>query len=95
MTAPARGHWPRGKRRSTISPPHWAALRQRVLDLVDAPPRYGPRSRAGLARHLGVDARTVRRWLAGEDFPGPDAMAAMRLWYRQHRPRPGRADRPA
>src|ERR1700688_2310243 len=33
------------------------------------------------ARLLGVSARTVRRWLEGEEVPGP-AEAALRAWRR-------------
>ena len=40
---------------------------------------YGPRWQSALARRLGVDDRTVRRWLAGDrEIPGP-AIAAIDL----------------
>lgn len=36
---------------------------------------YGPRWQAGLARDLGVNERTVRRWVAGAS-PMPAGLAA-------------------
>lgn len=32
---------------------------------------YGPRWQSDLARDLGVNDRTVRRWAAGDDAPRP------------------------
>lgn len=32
---------------------------------------FGPRWQTDLAHHLGVNDRTVRRWLSGQDEPRP------------------------
>lgn len=69
-----KGHWPRGKRRNYAggTPQIMAAL----ADYLRTNRQAGARQRK-LARHLRVSVRTLRRWLAGEDWPPPGAMAAI------------------
>ncbi|MDR3634365.1 MAG: helix-turn-helix domain-containing protein [Isosphaeraceae bacterium] len=86
VSAP-RGHWTKGKRRSSLSPAVWSALRQRIVDLLDEAPLPEVRSMRALATLLGVTDRTVRRWLAGEDLPPPNAMARLRAWHAEQRKR--------
>jgi transposase len=60
-----RGHWPKGKRRSDVSR---RARTEFVAQLRVAVARKNSSIRA-VARLLDVSDRTVRRWLAGEDWP--------------------------
>jgi hypothetical protein len=62
-----RGHWPAGKQRSTVDPDRarkcLAAL-ARILDTRgDAGGPNAEISRKAVARYLGVDDRTIRKWL--------------------------------
>lgn len=41
-----------------------------------------PRGLRGLARFLGVSPGTVSRWFAGESWPRPEFVAAMRAWLK-------------
>lgn len=41
-----------------------------------------PRGLRGLARHLGVSPGTVLRWFAGESWPMPEKVRALRGWIR-------------
>ncbi len=61
--ADGRGHWPAGKRRGDGPIPR--RLRARMERAIEG----GQISIRGIARHLGVSDRTVRRWLTGEHWP--------------------------
>lgn len=80
-----RGHWPKGKRRNTAVAA-WSQLRRRLTRLLAMPDRHVSidsewvRSRAGLARWLGVNPRTVGRWVNGDDMPPPENVERMREW---------------
>jgi len=70
-TSTKKGHWPAGKRRN--NPRGWSLLLGRLKKYVD--------QRASLketARAIGVNDRTLRRWLAGEDVPGEGSAAQVR-----------------
>lgn len=62
--ADGRGHWPKGKRRSKLSPAEHekflAELRQLLAEGL---------SRREIARRRGVSEKAVRNWLSGEDLP--------------------------
>lgn len=80
------GHWPAGKLRNLDSADlrRWKSMR-RKLQLLLAEPRRGEpgslrRSARGLADHLGVADRTVRRWLDGIDCPPAETLAAIKQW---------------
>jgi hypothetical protein len=69
--APKRGHWPKGKKRN--NPRGWTMLLERLKKYV------AQRSTLrGTAAAIGVDPRTLGRWLKGEDVPGDEAAAQIR-----------------
>lgn len=77
-----RGHWPAGKRRSTLTP----AERLDVLSRVRAALRAGESLR-GISRLVRVSDRTIRRWLRGEDWPTAQSARRVRaLPRRRQRP---------
>lgn len=75
MSAPRRGHWPRGKRRSAAALP--PGLRRRLAALVEAT------SWREAGRRLRADPRTLRRWLEGEDWPSAERLAALERHFRR------------
>lgn len=85
MTHSTKGHWPKGRRRNEIDARVWAALRTRLVELLDEYPERSVRSRRALATIVGRDVRTVCRWLSGEDFPDRHSMAKLRAWHQLHR----------
>ena len=68
----------RGRRKSAPSAEREDTL-ERVRRLLENPAR-GVRSIRAVARSVGVSDRAVRRWLAGEDWPGMRYVRAMREW---------------
>lgn len=84
-----KGHWPRGKRRNGTDPASAAlvleAVRQKLGAqhtgaggaAVHAARRISVRA---LAAAVGVNERTVRRWLSGEDMPPADRLLAVQSW---------------
>lgn len=64
-----KGHWPRGKRRHAAAP-------DVMRDLRDAYREVG--SLRVIAKLVGVDHRTVNRWLKGEDRPAPEHVETLR-----------------
>lgn len=85
------GHWPAGKPRN-IAPDRWPAVQRRLARLlrnVD----YGRseiamadrRSRHGLAAALGVNEKSVRRWLDGDRNPTADTVDAIEAWMTKFR----------
>jgi hypothetical protein len=84
-----KGHWPKGKPRNKTAK-DWPAV-QKALERLLRSPEYAKdksdlstpvRSRTGLARALGMSDRQVRRWLAGEDVPSAETVAAIKKWMR-------------
>jgi lambda repressor-like predicted transcriptional regulator len=61
-----RGHWPGGKRRS----PADERERKRVVAALKMAQRQGESWRV-LEKKTGVSTRTLRRLVAGEDWPMP------------------------
>lgn len=82
-----KGHWPRGRRRHDPSS-NWDVIRSRLWLLLDKRGTGSDRtlpasrrvSRHALAKRMRVSDRTVRRWLAGEDFPTARHAAAVDRW---------------
>lgn len=58
-----RGHWPRGKSRSTLTVAQRAAVIRKLRRAAEE------QSFRQIARTLGVSDRSIRRILAGEDQP--------------------------
>lgn len=78
---PSKGHWPRGKRRRPDSRERDAVLSD--LHTALQAPKPGVCSARACAAAVGVDSRTVRRWLAGTDWPTPAALARISGWLAQ------------
>jgi transcriptional regulator with XRE-family HTH domain len=77
MATKTKGHWPAGKRRNAIlTDRQMSGLTRRVEAAIK---RRGE-TRTAVARHCGVDLRTVNRWLAGEDWPSAVRLAKLQLW---------------
>ncbi len=84
-----RGHWPAGVSRSDMTPAQrkrWPRLRNKLRRTL-AHPEWGESplraSQRGLAAYIGVDARTVGRWLAGAKLPMAAHVAAIETWFRE------------
>jgi Helix-turn-helix len=76
-----RGHWPRDKRRAAAPLP--SALRRQLIRAIERQDY----TRRGVARMIRVSDRTVRRWIADEDWPLPVNIKALaHLLGRRHRP---------
>jgi hypothetical protein len=94
-----KGHWPKGKRRNVpgCTAESLSALRLKVGGVLEADSGSAIRrdplawSRKSLAAWLGVSDRTLRRWLAGEDFPPAGHVTKLRVWLRTSPPPPRRA----
>lgn len=67
-----RGHWPKNKRRN---PP--ATLLLARLRRILKHPIPGKISRRAIAKKIGVDTRTLCRWLSGEDYPSQEYHARL------------------
>lgn len=77
MPTKTKGHWPAGKRRNAVlSDRQMAGLMRRIEAAIK---RRGD-TRTDVARHCGVDLRTVTRWLAGEDWPAATRLAKLQQW---------------
>jgi len=68
----------RGRRRSAPSAERDEVI-ERMRRVLESPKR-GVRSIRAVSRSVGVSDRAVRRWLAGEDWPGMRYVRAMREW---------------
>lgn len=79
-----KGHWPAGKRRNVPDAVAKPVI-DSVLDLLAKHPHRGTVSRRALAAKLGVDQRTIGRWLAMTDTPPADMLARLRAWCRLNR----------
>lgn len=71
-----RGHWPRG-RRAHPRPPR--GLLRALARALEQPERGSVSIRAA-AEACRVSDRTVRRWLAGEDWPAPVSARRLERW---------------
>lgn len=81
MPTKTKGHWPAGKRRNPDSG-HWMRVRARLDQLLRDHWRHGVITANRLAADIGVDPRTINRWLNGEDRPSEESQAALALWLR-------------
>lgn len=78
--------WPLGDTRSDISAEDlaaWPALRRRIANELGLCERGAEPMRAtqrGLAAWLGVQSKTVSRWMAGTRTPMARHYRAMRRW---------------
>lgn len=79
-----RGHWPRGKRRNPDRG-NWSKVRLSASRFIEDNWRYGEISYKALAADLGVDDRTVRRWLGGQDRPPVASQEAIEQWVTEWR----------
>lgn len=77
--ADGRGGWPVGKRRHT-DVGDWQRIRLRIVSLIADRYQHGRISARALSIAIGVNDRTVRRWLAGEDRPSPADQERLRAW---------------
>ena len=64
------GHWPKGKRRHHV--PGWRRLREKTKSVTSFGSHKGSISNRALARQIGVDEKTIRRWKKNVDIPRPD-----------------------
>lgn len=78
-----RGHWPKGKRRSNISREYLRVILRHLERTLE----YPGLSQRGLARHVGVSEKTVRRWLSEECWPSEEFLEALEDWIDQCRKR--------
>ena len=94
--ADRRGHWPAGQTRSDLTPRQlrdWESRLRPKLQRILANPPLGPvradedaslrPSRRSLAVVLGVNMKTVCRWVNGERTPMAVHYKAMRRWVEQ------------
>ena len=79
-----RGHWPAGKRRNQDAG-NWERTRRAVAAIILDHHKRGTRSMRGLAAYVGASDASVRRWVSGEDRPGPDVQALLAEWVRLQR----------
>lgn len=86
LAAKEKGHWPRGVRRNEHDLPERKVrgvldrLRRAVLETrLYSEPTY-----AAAARECGVDSRTIRRWVSGEDWPPKEAVLHLEK-YLEHK----------
>jgi DNA invertase Pin-like site-specific DNA recombinase len=82
---PAKGHWPKGKRRSDVAASTWEPLRLAIRDLLRAHRLANVRSYQAIADRVGCDKKTVGRWLNGEDWPPTSAIPILQHYLREQR----------
>jgi hypothetical protein len=70
------GRWPKGKRRNDL--PGWETTRKQLARIVAE--RI---SIAESSRRIGVDSRSVRRWLSGQLVPSPAHASQVRALVRR------------
>lgn len=78
-TPAPKGHWPAGKRRHKDSG-QWSRVRLSLTQLLTEEWRHGVRTKQSAAIAIGVDARTIGRWINGEDVPNEETQALVRTW---------------
>jgi DNA invertase Pin-like site-specific DNA recombinase len=82
---PAKGHWPKGKRRSEVPESTWEPLRLAIRDMLRAYRLANVRSYQAIADRVGVDKKTVGRWLNGEDWPPSKAIPILKHYLSEQR----------
>lgn len=85
------GHWPKGKRRNPDRG-NWSRVRLLLAQLLEAHGTIGgavgPAGRVSkreLGRVVGVDVRTVGRWIDGTHRPDEETQAAVSEWVAEKR----------
>jgi len=73
-----RGGWPVGKRRHPMG--RWPGTLYRLQDLLRYHAKRGIVSNNALAKAVGVQEGTVRRWVSGEDVPSPEMQREVKRW---------------
>lgn len=75
----AKGHWPEGKRRNAATK-HWTTTLTALQSLLELHWQRGVVSQSALADHLGVDKKTIGRWIDGTDLPDQAHQDAVKKW---------------
>ncbi len=85
--------WPKGRPRHGLTDQQlaeWQKLKRRVERICRSPGRSTDRvrpSRRGLAEYVGVDSKTVTRWISGDRTPNAKHLAAIAKWEHELRSR--------
>lgn len=94
-----RGHWPRGKRRNPDRG-NWSRVRLLLAQLLDEHGTIGSTigpagrvSRRELARVLGVQVKSVCKWVDGITRPAPEYQQAVSQWVTEKQRQINRAQR--
>jgi hypothetical protein len=78
-----KGHWRKGRRRNDPGP-EWRQIRTTLARLLYYHAKPKVISLRAAAAHVGVDPRTMSRWLDGTDFPSPDSTQLIKGFLRKH-----------
>jgi len=54
---------------------------------LDSHAKFGQRSAGAIARALGVNSKSVVRWLRGDDIPAPATVESINTWLKEERDR--------
>lgn len=74
-----KGHWPKGKSRSDCDASEWRRLLPRVKALLKVKHKNVGSARA-LGRFVGVDGKTVSRWLNEDRIPMQESVTKIKDW---------------
>jgi len=75
-----RGHWPQGKRRHETK-----GIKKLISQVRSILRRRKGTTKKGMAREIGVDPHTIRRWLSGEDVPSEYNRRILTDWVVKNR----------
>jgi hypothetical protein len=78
------GHWPKGKRRNADAG-DWQVIRLGLQALLNDHGEPGVISLQVIGDAVGVDKKTVHKWLHGVNRPNEEAQGLLRAWLRQTR----------
>lgn len=74
-----KGHWTKGKRRSDCNVDEWERIRPRIIVAIKI--RHGGiKSLRGLAKLIGVESKTVTRWLRSDRYPMQESVEKIKKW---------------
>lgn len=79
-----RGHWPAGKRRNPDRG-NWSRVRLSLRRFIEEHYCRGVISIRAVAADLGVDDRSVRKWLDGTSRPNEATQEAVEQWIADRR----------
>ncbi len=74
-----KGHWPKGKRRSA-DVVQWSRVLLSLNSVFEEHYEIGVCTPRAFAAAIGVDSRSVRRWLNGEDRPSEENQRVAKAW---------------